>query len=403
MQALSSTKLFRRDSSEWPVLFEEHSGVRKVILNRPSKLNTLTFEMVHPSLLSLLVYASPLITSVIISLSTQVFQMFNKLQIYEGDHTVDLVILKGNGKAFCAGGDVVGNMCSVLTGHWSYGASFYKKLLILVHLMATYKKPLVCLVNGIVMGGGAGISMNGSFRVVTEKTVFAMPEASIGLFPDVGASHFLSKLPGYFGEYLGLTGAQVGGATMLSCGLATHYVFSKDLSLLEHAISLVDSSNASEILSAINKFAHKFNTKEDEFHKRLKIINKCFSRQTVEDILNSLEKELLDNLAEKWIADAVKSMKSASPTSLKIFLRSIREGRGQTIERCLAREYTIFCNILRRKITNDFYEWEPPKLELVEAKTVDMLFKALEDDDDWNYLQLPPRSSNLLDQTRSKL
>ncbi|KAI6679245.1 hypothetical protein NL676_033126 [Syzygium grande] len=391
MQALSSSELFRRDLTEQPVLFEEHSGVRKVILNRPSKLNSLTFEMVS--------------------------QMLSKLKIYEDDRTVNFVILKGNGKAFCAGGDVVGNMCYMLTGHWSFGASFYKKQLTLDHLIATYKKPMVCLINGVVMGGGAGISMHGSFRVVTEKTVFAMPEAILGLFPDVGASHFLSKLPGYFGEYVGLTGVRVDGATMVACGLATHFVFSKDLPLLEHTLSSVDPSNAAEILFVINKFAHKSNTKEEELHKRLKSINRCFSRQTVEAILHFLEKELRDNLAEKWIADAVNNMKSASPTSLKVFLRSIREGRGQTIEQCLAREYTVFCNIVRRKITNDFYEgsraiffdkdkkpkWEPAKLELVTTETVEMIFKALEDDDDWNCLQLHARSSNLLDHARSKL
>ncbi|XP_030544555.1 3-hydroxyisobutyryl-CoA hydrolase 1-like [Rhodamnia argentea] len=391
MQGLSSTELFRRHLSERPVLFEEHLGVRKVILNRPSKLNSLTFEMVS--------------------------QMFRKLRIYEDDPAANIVILKGNGEAFCAGGDVVGNMCSALTGHWSFGASYYKKLLTLVHLIATYKKPLVSLLNGVVMGGGAGISMTGSFRVVTEKTVFAMPEASFGLFPDVGASHFLSKLPGYFGEYIGLTGARLDGATMLECGLGTHFVFSKDLPLLEHTLCSLDSSNASEILYVISKFAHKSNIKGEELHKRLKSINKCFSRQTVEGILLTLEKELLDNLVEKWIAAAVNSMKAASPTSLKIFLRSIREGRGQTIEQCLARDYTILCNIMRRKITNDFYEgsrailfdkdkkpkWEPPKLESVGAETVDMLFKALEDEDDWNRLQLPARSSNLLVQMGSKL
>ncbi|KAI6679247.1 hypothetical protein NL676_033128 [Syzygium grande] len=289
MQALSSIELFRRDLAERPVLFEEHSGVRKVILNRPSKLNSLTLEMIS--------------------------QMFSKLKIYEDDPTVNVVILKGNGKAFCAGGDVFQNICSMLTGHWSFGASFYKKQLTLDHLIATYQKPLVCLINGVVMGGGAGLSMHARFRVVTEKTVFAMPEAVLGIFPDVGASHFLSKLPGYFGEYLGLTGARVDGETMLACGLATHFVFSK-------------------------------------------------------------EKELLDNLAENWIIEAVNSMKSASPTSLKISLRSIREGRGQTIEQCLARDYTVYCNVVRRKITNDYYEgsraiffdkdkrpkWEPPKL-----------------------------------------
>ncbi|KAF8015292.1 hypothetical protein BT93_H0944 [Corymbia citriodora subsp. variegata] len=386
MEALSTTELFHRDLTEQPVLFEERLKARKVILNRSSKLNSLTFVMIS--------------------------QMIKKLQNYEDDHTVNLVILKGNGKAFCSGGDIFSIVCFMLTGHWSFGAIGYKKLLTLIHLIATYKKPSVCLLDGVVMGGGAGISMLSSFRVVTENTVFAMPEASIGLFPDVGASHFLSKLPGCFAsEYLGLTGARLDGATMLACGLATHFVFSKKM------LSSVDSSDASEILSVINKFAHKSNKKEEELHKRLKSINTCFLRLTVEDILHSLEKELLDNLAEKWIADAVNSIKFASPTSLKIFLRSIREGRGQTIEQCLAREYTIFSNIVRRKITNDFYEgsraiffdkdkkpkWDPPKLELVRAETVDLLFKALEDDDDWNCLQLPARTFNLLDHARSKL
>ncbi|XP_056175184.1 3-hydroxyisobutyryl-CoA hydrolase 1-like [Syzygium oleosum] len=397
MKALSTTELFCRGL---PVLFVEHLGVRKVVLNRPSKLNYLTVEMTS--------------------------QMFRKLQIYEDDHTVNLVILKGNGKAFCSGGDVIGTMCYILTRHWSFGAMGYKKLLTVVYLIATYKKPLVCLINGVVMGGGAGISMLGSFRVVTENTVFAMPEASIGLFPDVSASHFLSKLPGYFGEYLGLTGVCLDGAKaspMLACGLATHFVFSKDLPLLEHALSSVDSSNASEILSVIHKFLVRKIQSSLHCWNRLKSINKCFSRQTVEGILHSLyyctvqENELLENLAEKWIADAVTNIKFTSPTSLKIFLRSIREGRGQTIEQCLVREYTIFSNIARRKITNDFYEgsrailfdkdkkpkWDPPKLELVRAETVDMLFKALEDDDDGNCLQLPVRSSNLLGHVRSKL
>ncbi|KAJ4966053.1 hypothetical protein NE237_017902 [Protea cynaroides] len=170
------------------VLFEENSCVRKVILNRPTKLNSLAFHMVS--------------------------QMSSKLKEYEKDSRVKLVILKGNGKAFCAGGDCVAVIQFCTLGHWSFGASFYRKQLTLDYIIATYNKNLVCLIDGIVMGGGAGLSMNGKFRVVTEKTVFAMPEADIGLFPDTG-------------EYLGLTGAQLDGCEMIACGLATHFVFSK--------------------------------------------------------------------------------------------------------------------------------------------------------------------------------
>ncbi|THG11693.1 hypothetical protein TEA_027039 [Camellia sinensis var. sinensis] len=216
------------------VLFEENAGVRKVILNRPKKLNILNYEMVC--------------------------QMLKKLEAYENDPTVKLVILKGNGKAFCAGGDVTAVITFITTGHWSFGASFYRKQLALDYLLGTYKKPLVSLINGFVMGGGAGISMHATFRIVTEKTVFAMPETSIGLFPDVGASHFLSRLPGFFGEYLGLTGARLDGIEMLTCGLATHFVNSKDLDSLEIALNAAGYSDTLDIMTIskiINKFVQK--------------------------------------------------------------------------------------------------------------------------------------------------
>ncbi|KAF7813385.1 putative 3-hydroxyisobutyryl-CoA hydrolase 3 [Senna tora] len=189
------------------VLFSGNSCVKEVILNRPAKMNVLNHEMIC--------------------------KITKNLTVYENDPSVKLVILKGNGRAFCAGGDVVSAISSALIGHWTYFASHYRVLLALGHLTSTYKKPVVCLINGIVMGGGAGISMNTTFRVVTEKAVFAMPEAYIGLHPDVGASYFLSRLPGHFGEYLGLTGAKLNGAEMVACGLASHFVPSKVKELIK--------------------------------------------------------------------------------------------------------------------------------------------------------------------------
>ncbi|CBI29144.3 unnamed protein product, partial [Vitis vinifera] len=224
------------------VLFEESSCVRKVILNRPHKLNSLTYEMIS--------------------------QILRNLEVYEKDPIVKLLILKGQGKTFCAGGDVVGMVLSINEGHWSFGASFYKKQLTLDYLLATSTKPLVSLINGIIMGGGAGLSMNSMFRVVTENTVFAMPEGQIGLFPDVGASYFLSRLPGYFGEYLGLTGARLDGKEMLACGLATHFVLSKDLLLLENALSEVASSDASTISRVISGFSSKISLKKESAYRR---------------------------------------------------------------------------------------------------------------------------------------
>ncbi|XP_048326644.1 probable 3-hydroxyisobutyryl-CoA hydrolase 3 [Ziziphus jujuba] len=376
--ALSSS--FRLEIDQ--VAFEESSCVRKVMLNRPQKLNSLTFDMVS--------------------------QIFKALEAYENDSTVKLVILKGKGRSFCAGGDVTGIFYSGFGGHWSFAARFYKKQLALDYLIGTYKKPLVSLINGIVMGGGAGLSMHSRFRVVTENTVFAMPETSIGLFPDVGASYFLSKLPGHFGDYLALTGASIKGAEMLACGLATHFVPSKNIALLENALNEVTSSNPSTISSLINKFSHTMDVKQGCAFERLEVINRCFSRKTVEEILQSLEKEA-ENGEEKWIKEAIRSMKSSSPTSLKITFSVMREGRKQNFEDTLHRDYLIACHMAMRRVNNDFFEglrallfdedkkpkWEPSRLELVSEERVNKHFTKIEDTN-WEKLELPFRRNTTI-------
>ncbi|KAL6327485.1 hypothetical protein AAG906_021557 [Vitis piasezkii] len=346
------------------VLFEESSYARKMILNRPHKLNSLTYEMIS--------------------------QISRNLEVYENDHLVKILILKvkenyiktfnlnfdetkWTRKSILCRGDVVGMLLSVINGHWSFGARFYKKQLTLDYLIATSTKPLVSLINGIVMGGGAGLSMNSMFRVVTENSVFAMQEGQMGLFPDVGASYFLSRLSGSFGEYLGLTGARLDGSEMLACGLATHFVLSKDLLLLENALSEVASSDALTISRVISRFSSKISLKKDSAFRRLEIINKCFSKGTVEEILSTLENEVV-NGDNKWIVHAISSMKSASPTSLKIFLKLIREGRTKELKDCLIQDYTIGS---RAKLFEKDKQpkWEPSKLELVSDEMVDQYFQ----------------------------
>ncbi|XP_065860783.1 3-hydroxyisobutyryl-CoA hydrolase 1-like isoform X2 [Euphorbia lathyris] len=363
------------------VIVEGDSFYKKVILNRPDKLNSLSYGMIS--------------------------ELSKHFRAIEMDPTVKIVILKGNGKAFCAGGDVVSVVGSMFSGHWSFGASFYKKQLQLDYLLATYKKPLLSFIDGMVMGGGAGLSLHGRFKIVTENTVFASPEVAIGLFPDCGASYFLSRLPGYFGEFLGLTGARLDGAEMLNCGLATHFVFSKDLALLEKALETQTSPDMTSINQILSNFAQKPIIKESSTFKRSEIINKCFSKDTVEEILLALEQEARIK-SETWIIMAIKSIKSGSPISLKITLRSIREGRTQNLSECLIREYTICCNIARATASTDLYEgrrailvdkdkkpkWEPSKLELVSFDMVQSCFSGI-DEDDWKYLQLPVRNHTM--------
>ncbi|KAM0027442.1 putative 3-hydroxyisobutyryl-CoA hydrolase [Helianthus debilis subsp. tardiflorus] len=172
------------------------------------------------------------------------------------------------------------------------------------------------------MGGGAAIAIHGRFRVVTDNTLFAMPDTALRSFPDVGASYYLSRLPRFFGEYVGLTGARLDGAEMLACGLATHFVPLEKLSSLEDALCKATTSDPKIINNII---LHDFSNKnpmlkEKSHYFRLKTINSCFSRKTVEEIISALEG---DKNMDDWISWTIQALKKASPTSLKISLRSV--------------------------------------------------------------------------------
>ncbi|KAL0547946.1 hypothetical protein IC582_012385 [Cucumis melo] len=366
-------------TDEDQVLVEEKRFVRLLTLNRTKQLNALSLTMVS-RLLELFV-------------------------AYEADPSVKLVVVKGKGRAFCAGGDVSAVVHDIKRGDWKKGAYFFQKEFTFNYLLATFSKPQVSLLDGIVMGGGAGVSIHGRFRVATEKSVFAMPETALGLFPDVGASYYLSRLPGFFGEYVGLTGARLDGAEMLACGLATHFVTSERLTLLEEALCRADTSEPSIISSIIDKFSQRPILKEQSVYHRLHVIDKCFSRRTVEDILAALEDEALKK-KDDWITSTIQDLKKASPTSLKISLRSIREGRLQGVGQCLIREYRMVCHVMRGEVSKDFVEgcrailldkdrnpkWEPSSLGLVTDAMVERYFSRIEDEE-WEDLQLPARAN----------
>ncbi|CAL9160265.1 unnamed protein product [Musa hybrid cultivar] len=365
------------DGTSDQVLVEDCRFTRILTLNRPQQLNALSTPMIM-KLLKLFV-------------------------AYEKDSDVKLLIVKGNGRAFSAGGDVASVARSVAQGQWALGSEFLRNQYTLNYIIATYGKPQVSILDGIVMGGGAGVSIHGRFRVVTEKTVFAMPETSLGFFPDIGASYFLSRLPGFFGEYVGLTGARLDGAEMLACGLATHFVPSMNLAYLEDLLTKVETSDPFVICASIDQFSQMVPLKASSAYNRLDIIDKCFSKETVEDIISALEKESA-RMADEWIVVAIQALKKASPISLKVTLRSIREGRLQGVDRCLTKEFRLCCHIFRLEASKDFLEgcrailvdkdrnpkWEPPRLDLVDSKVVDQYFAEV-DDANWEDLKLPSR------------
>ncbi|EOA28987.1 hypothetical protein CARUB_v10025239mg [Capsella rubella] len=380
-------------ASQSQVLVEEKSSVRILTLNRPKQLNALCFSMI-----------------------SRLLELFRE---YEKDPSVKLVILKGHGRAFCAGGDVPPVVRNIIQGKWRLGADYFTNEYTLNYVMATFSKNQVSILNGIVMGGGAGASIHGRFRIATENTVFAMPETALGLFPDVGASYFLSRLTGFFGEYVGLTGARLDGAEMLACGLATHFVPSTRLAALEADLWRVDSNDPNFVSKILDAYTQHPHLKQHSPYHRLHVINRCFSRRTVEEIISALEREATRPTQEPndWISKAISALKKASPSSLKISLRSIREGRLQGVGQCLIREYRMVCHVMKGDISKDFVEgcrailidkdrnpkWEPKGLEGMKDNMVDKYFERVEEEEGWEDLKLLPRNNLPASTITSKL
>ncbi|XP_011093291.1 3-hydroxyisobutyryl-CoA hydrolase-like protein 1, mitochondrial [Sesamum indicum] len=352
------------DDSDNIVDVEGTGSSRTAILSRPSSLNAINIPMVSQ------------------------LQMLYKN--WEDDPDIGFVILKGRGRAFCAGGDIVSLYNLMKEGNLEECKQLFRKAYSLMYFIGTYLKPHVAILNGITMGGGAGISIPGTFRVATDKTIFATPETLIGLHPDAGASFYLSHLPGYLGEYLGLTGEKLNGAEMISCGLATNYSLFTKLPLVERQLRNLVTGDPSVIETCLGSLGDPVQLDPTSVVHRIQTLNKCFSRDTVEEIIESLENEAA-RTNDAWCVSTVKKLKEAAPLSLKVSLRSIREGRSQTLEQCLTREYRMSVQAISGQITGDFCEgvrakpvdkdfapkWDPPSLEHVSQDMVDQYFSPL--------------------------
>jgi enoyl-CoA hydratase len=335
---------------EAEVLFEKRGRAGIVTLNRPKALNALNSNMValiHPQLVA-----------------------------WAADPSVELVIVRGAGeKAFCAGGDIrqlhdwgrAGDPAMV---------AFYAEEYRLNTYIKHYPKPYVALVDGIVMGGGVGVSVHGSHRVAGEKLMFAMPETGIGFFPDVGGTYFLPRMPGKVGTWLALTASRLGQADALWSGFATHAVASTDLDAVADALAEKGDPDAT-----LAGFAKPVG--DAPAQALLPVIDRCFSADTVEEILARLDAE-----DGEWAAKQAASIRQKSPTSLKIALRQMQVGAGASFEDCMRTEFRI---VNRIPAGVDFYEgvraviidkdnapkWRPDRLEDVTPAAVDAYFAPL--------------------------
>ncbi|KAK6240054.1 hypothetical protein QUC31_005523 [Theobroma cacao] len=352
------------DDLQHEVLVEGRASSRIAILNRPSSLN---------------------------ALSTNIGAGLHKLYAsWEDDPEIGFVVLKGSGRAFCAGGDIVSLYHLINEGKIEEAKEFFRTVYSFIYLVGTYLKPHVAILDGITMGGGAGVSIPGTFRLATGRTVFATPETQIGFHPDAGASFYLPRLPGHLGEYLGLTGEKLSGAEMISCGLATHYSHTEKLPLIDDELGKLVTDDPSVIESSLEKYSDvPYPEKISALH-RIEVLDKCFAHDTVEEIMDALESEA-SATNDAWCNSTLRKLKEASPLSLKVSLRSIREGRFQTLDQCLAREYRMTLQAISKQISSDFCEgvrarvvdkdlapkWAPSSLEKVSNDVVDQYFGPL--------------------------
>ncbi|KAL1329503.1 hypothetical protein HN51_046621 [Arachis hypogaea] len=351
-------------SNEEVVVVEGNGYSRMAILNRPTALNALNTSMV--------------------ATLTKLYRA------WEDNPDVGFVTIKGSGRAFAAGGDIVAIYHFINRANMEACKEFFRTIYRFIYVIGTYMKPHIALLNGITMGGGAGISIPGTFRVATDKTIFATPEVLIGFHPDAGASFYLSHLPGHLGEYLALTGEKLNGVEMVTCGLATHYSLTARLPLIEEQLGKLVTDDPSVIETTLEQYGDLVHSDSSSVLQRIEIVDKCFCHDTVEEIVDSLER-VASETNDAWCISTLNRLKEASPLSLKVSLRSIREGRFQTLDQCLSREYHMTLQATSKQISGDFCEgirsrvvdkdfapkWDPPTLEKVSQDMVDQYFSPL--------------------------
>lgn len=259
----------------------------------------------------------------------------------------NIILIRGSGpKAFCAGGDVTALAKQNTQGgagrqeSKNYFALEYQ----LDHLIATYTKPFIAVIDGITMGGGVGLSVHAPFRIATERTVFAMPETSIGLFPDVGGSFFLSRLNGEVGTYLALTSQQLRGVDLLYAGIATHYLHSSTIPALTSRLSELTFEDNLSYMDRLRIIAHTLHEYSSGLPSDPPVIagqtrmaiDRCFGHDTIAKIVSALERE-----GTEWASQTLSDLSQRSPTSLAVTLRAQRLGKTWSIKETFQREYII--------------------------------------------------------------
>eukprot|EP00941_MAST-03F_sp_MAST-3F-sp1_P003985 g3985.t1 len=371
--------------SDVTVLPSKSESFRAIELTRPKKLNSLSLDMIK-----------------------DLSAAYN--EYLAAGSKVRCILLKGEGRAFCAGGDVAAVRSEAIRGgpDVSLPQQFfyqeYKLNSLIANMFQRNGVSQVSLWDGITMGGGVGLSVHGKFRVATENTLFAKPETGIGLFPDVGGTHVLGQQVNggvAQGLYIGLTGARLKAADLLYSGLATHYVPSDRLSALEAALESLGErvSDCNEVEAAIREAGGGAvpDTEKAVLEKHNAVIQSCFSQPTAEGIAAKLAETAEQGSGEdaEFAGKTLKILKKMSPTSVKVTIEGVKRSSDSsvTVNDALEMEYRLSQRfVLRPQPDSDFAEgiravlidkdgkpnWNPATFEDVSDAHVEGFFAPLE-------------------------
>ncbi|WCK52408.1 enoyl-CoA hydratase/isomerase family protein [Aneurinibacillus sp. Ricciae_BoGa-3] len=343
------------------ILFHVENGAGWITLNRPKAVNSLSVSMVE--------------------------ELGSRLAEWKQDDSVRIVCIEGAGeKGLCAGGDMRSLYDKKDSGVEKYAKAFFETEYRMNAALHHFPKPVLAYMNGIVMGGGMGIAMPASERIVTEKSRIAMPEMNIGFFPDVGASYFLNKMPGYTGRYLALTAGSITAGDVLYLGAADHFMESRRWAELSQAIRACNWQEAGDNPTAtlreiIAQYAAP--APESLLAPHQADIDKHFTYESVGRILDSL-----DGAAEEgneWAHQTASAIKTKSPVSLAVALEQLIRGEKMALGDCFRMELNMSLNFMR---SHDFYEgvrsvlvdkdrnpkWEPASLENVKIEDIEAFF-----------------------------
>jgi enoyl-CoA hydratase len=357
-------------SEESEIILNRRGSAGIVTLNRPAALNAVNRTMVRA--------------------------LRDALERWRGDSAISrVVITAAGGRAFSAGGDLRAIYEAGHAGRQQESLDFWREEYALNAAIRHYPKPYVALIDGIVMGGGVGVSVHGSHRVAGDRFDFAMPEVGIGFFPDVGATWFLPRLPGETGTYCALTGARLKAEGAVAAGIATHRVPSARFAEMAEALCGADGVDA--VLAGFAA-AGETGGKEPPLAKNgagdigahRSAIDRIFAAANVEDILSGLDSEAAGTGADAaWAAGVATALRAKAPLSLKIALAQMRRGRHWSFAECMQAEFRIVSRVV---YGHDFYEgiravivdkdnrprWAPDSLAGVTAETVEGHFAPLE-------------------------